>query len=137
MPTPGANMAEVKGPQVIRFIGPIVDALLKLGGSGTPDEVTDAIARDLGLAKEELNETLRSGGPRIRNRIRWARQYLVRAGLIDSSTRGVWSLTQKGRETRLDPETTSALFRDVQRQFATERKTQKTPRLPQEEATQS
>ena len=48
-----------------------------------------------------------------RNQIRWARLYLVRAVLVDSSMRGVWSLTQKGKDTQLDAETTSALFRDV------------------------
>ena len=32
--------------------------------------------------------------------------------------RDVWSLTQKGKDTQLGAETTSALFRDVQRQFA-------------------
>jgi restriction system protein len=68
---------------------------------------------------------LPSGEPRVRNQIRWARLYLVRAGLVDSSMRGVWSLTQKGKDTQLDAETTSALFRYVQRQFAVVRKTKK------------
>ena len=76
---------------------------------------------------------LPSGEPRVRNQIRWARLYLVRAGLVDPSMRGVWSLTQKGEDTQLDAETTSALFRDVQRQFAVVRKTKKAAPSPQDD----
>lgn len=107
------NMPKTQGPHFVRFVGPILDALRKLGGSGTPEEVTDTITRDLSIPEKELNEMLPSGEPRVRNQIRWARPYLVRAGLVDSSMRGVWSLTQKGKDTQLDAETTSALFRDV------------------------
>jgi restriction endonuclease Mrr len=107
------NMPKTQGPQFVRFFGPILDALRKLGGSGTPEEVTDTITRDLSIPEKELNEMLPRGEPRVRNQIRWARLYLVRAGLVDSSMRGVWSLTQKGKDTQLDAETTSALFRDV------------------------
>lgn len=31
------------------------------------------------------------------NRRRWGRFYLLKAGYIDSSQRGVWTLTEKGR----------------------------------------
>jgi restriction system protein len=47
--------------------------------------------------------------------------------------RGVWSLTQKGKDTQLDAETTSALFRDIQRQFAVVRKTKKAAPSPQDD----
>jgi hypothetical protein len=43
--------------------------------------------------------------------------------------RGVWSLTQKGKDTQLGAEATSALFRDVERQFAVVRKTKKSAPL--------
>lgn len=34
-------------PEFVRFIGPVIAALGKLGGSGRPDEVRDAIAKVL------------------------------------------------------------------------------------------
>jgi restriction system protein len=82
----------------------LLDALRELGGSGTPDEVADRIAQDLKIPDEVQNELLPSGESRFRNQLRWARLYLVREGLIDSSKRGVWSLTERGRTTKLSLE---------------------------------
>lgn len=85
------------GTKFLRFFGPLLDALRKLGGSGTPDEVISQIAADLNLSDDVQNELLPSGSPRLRNQVAWARFYLAREGLIDSSKRGVWSLTEQGR----------------------------------------
>lgn len=93
-----------EGSQFVRYFGPILDALRALGGSGTPDEVVERIAIDLGVPDEVQNELLTSGQPRFRNQVAWARFYLVREGLLDSSKRGVWSLTERGRETHLTHE---------------------------------
>lgn len=91
-----------EGTQFVRYFGPLLDALRKLGGSGTPDEVVEQVAVDLGIPDEVQNELLASGELRYRNRVAWARFYLVREGLLDSSKRGVWSLTERGRNTKLD-----------------------------------
>ncbi len=90
-----------EGAQFVQYFGPVLDALRKLGGSGKPDEVTEQIAADLSLSDDVQNELLRSGESRFRNQVAWARFYLVREGLVDSSKRGVWSLTEKGRATTL------------------------------------
>lgn len=79
----------------------MLDALRKLGGSGKPDEVTEQVASDLSLSDESQNDLLPSGESRFRNQVAWARFYLVREGLLDSSKRGVWSLTERGRSTSL------------------------------------
>jgi restriction system protein len=94
-----AKRKSIEGIKFLRFFGPLLDALRKLGGSGTPDEVVEQIAADLNLSDEVQNELLPSGGPRYRNQVAWARFYLVREGLLDSSKRGVWSLTERGRAT--------------------------------------
>ena len=99
-----AKRKSEEGTQFVRYFGPLLDALRKLGGSGTPDEVVEQIAVDLGIPDEVQNELLASGEPRYRNRVAWARFYLVREGLLDSSKRGVWSLTERGRGTKLDAE---------------------------------
>lgn len=104
-----ARRKKEEGSQFVRYFGPLLDALRRLGGSGTPDEVVEQIAQDLGLSDEVQNDLLPSGQPRYRNQVAWARFYLVREGLLDSSKRGVWSLTERGRETTLSP----AQARDV------------------------
>ena len=93
--------AKKEGARFVRYFGPLLDALRELGGSGTPDEVVERIALDLKIPDDVQNELLPSGEQRFRNQIRWARMHLVREGLIDSSERGVWSLTERGRKTRL------------------------------------
>ena len=89
------------GAQFVLYFGPILDALRELGGSGTPDEVVERVARDQHLSDEIQNELTSSGEPRYRKNVHWARFYLVREGLLDSSRRGVWSLTERGRATKL------------------------------------
>lgn len=90
-----------EGAKFLRYFGPLLDALRELGGSGTPDEVVERIAQDLKIPDDVQNELLPSGEPRFRNQVHWARLYLVQEGLIDSSKRGVWSLTERGRATKL------------------------------------
>ncbi len=90
-----------EGTQFLHHFGPLLDALRALGGSATPDEATDKVAELSGVSEKQLNETLPSGGPRFKNQVAWARFYLKREDLLDSSKRGIWSLTDKGSKTHL------------------------------------
>jgi restriction system protein len=84
--------------QFARYIGPVLQAIRELGGSGRPDEIRTAIARDLRISDAEQSAPLPSGvQTRFENQVHWARFYLAKAGYIDSSQRGVWTLTEKGR----------------------------------------
>jgi restriction system protein len=105
-----ARQKKGEGPQFVRYFGPVLDALRGLGGSGSPDEVVERIARDLSLSDDVQNELLPSGESRYRNQVHWARFYLVREGLLSSSKRGVWSLTERGRATALSPEASREIF---------------------------
>jgi len=105
-----AKRRNLEGTKFLRYFGPLLDALRKLGGSGTPEEVAEQMAQDMGLTDEEQNELLPSGGLRYRTNIAWARFYLVREGLLDSSKRGVWSLTERGRSTHLTVEQAGDIF---------------------------
>jgi restriction system protein len=111
-----------EGAQFVRYFGPLLDALRGLGGSGTPDEVVEQIAQDLVLTDEVQNELLPSGEARYRNQVAWARFYLVREGLIDSSKRGVWSLTERGRGTSLTPDESREIFLKWVRVFQEQRR---------------
>src|SRR5271170_7047884 len=100
-----------EGAQFVRYFGPLLDALRALGGSGTPDEVVEQIAADLHVTDSVQDELLPSGKPRFRNQVAFARFYLVCEGLVDSSKRGVWSLTERGRSTHLFLDQAREIFR--------------------------
>jgi restriction system protein len=110
-----------KGPQFVRFVGPLLDALRKLGGSATPEEAVEQIAKDLGITDAEQDERLTSGEPRFKNQVAWARFYLVRDGMLDSSKRGVWSLTDKGRTATLTHEQAKDIFLRLAKIFRVQR----------------
>lgn len=104
-------MAEKEnGAQFVRYFGPVLDALRGLGGSGRPDEVIEQIARDQGISDAVQNELTPSGELRYPKQVHWARFYLVREGLIDSSRRGIWSLTERGRVTQLSHSQAREIF---------------------------
>lgn len=117
-----AKKTKEEGSQFVRYFGPLLDALRALGGSGTPDEVVEKIAEDLHLSDEIQNELLPSGEPRFRNQVAWARFYLVREGFLDSSKRGVWSLTERGRASRLTHQDAREVFLKWVRIFQEQRK---------------
>jgi len=104
--------------KVAHFVNPVLNALKRLGGSGQPAEVCEAVIKDLRLeGSPVLEETLKSGVSRFENRIAWVRLYLVLAGYIDRSKRGVWTLTEKGRNShQLSDVEVHQLLLDIQRQ---------------------
>jgi len=122
-----------EGAQFVKFFGPLLDALRKLGGSGTPDEAVGQVASDLRVTDAEQDERLPSGQPRFKNQVAWARFYLFREGLLDKSKRGVWSLTEKGRATSLTFEQARELFLKWIRIFQEQRNAKATAQEPDAE----
>lgn len=120
-----AKDKETRGPQFVKYFGPVVVALKTLGGSGRPAEVKDLIAEQLNLSEAEVNEALDSGASRFSNQVDWAKFYLSTAGHIDASTRGVWSLTEKGHSCSLNHTESLELFKRVYKQFKIDRDTRK------------
>ena len=63
-------------------------------------EVVDALAEEFNLSVEERQQLLGSGQQTvIRNRAGWARTYLKKAGLIQSTRRGFFRITERGLST--------------------------------------
>ena len=56
MKTATEQKKKEEGARFVRYFGPLLDALRALGGSGTPDEVVERIALDVGLRDEVQNE---------------------------------------------------------------------------------
>lgn len=107
-------------PQFVKYLGPVLEALQQLGGSGRPDEVRSVIAQRLSVSEAEQSEELPSKAqPRFDNQVHWARFYLAKAGFLDSSKRGVWALTDQGRSSvPLSDVAARKLFREVSASFA-------------------
>ena len=118
LPADRANRRpEINGPQFVRYLGPVLDALRALGGAAEPRSVMEKVIEVAAVTEQELGETTKSGQSRYENQVGWARFYLCRAGLIDGKVRGRWTLTAEGSETHLDHKTALVLFRDVYSRF--------------------
>jgi len=113
---------KAKGPEFIRFFKPILQILRQSGGSGTTSEVIDRAIELLQIPESEQEVTLKNGQSRIRNQVQWGRLYLVRAGYLDSSRRGIWSLTEKGAQADLAALDAYEVFQVVQKGLQTEKK---------------
>jgi restriction system protein len=76
--------------------------LLKVAGSGEADTLAAAdliLADQFGLSAEDRSARLPSGQQTvIRNRVGWASFYLKNAGLLDKPKRGIFKITERGRE---------------------------------------
>lgn len=61
--------------------------------------VVEHVAREFGLTDEERRELLPSGKQTIiANRVHWAKTYMKQAGLVETVARGVFRITEKGRQ---------------------------------------
>jgi restriction system protein len=98
---------------------PLLEVLVEIGGQGRPRDIYSLVARKFPQIREEdLAETLASGANRFTNRVQWVRQRLIEKGEMDSPARGVWEITEKGRQrlgdvSRLEPETPSQSFGEL------------------------
>ena len=91
-----------KGWKLTKWMGPVVDALRALGGSGTPKAVLQKIQELIAVPESVHTEKMESGQSRLYNEVAWARKYLVWEGLVESPERGTWALTAKGQNAVLD-----------------------------------
>lgn len=97
-----------KIPQYSAFFNPVLSALKALGGSGSIKEINDKVVESMGFsneALEKLHDPEAGNETEIEYRFGWARTYLKKFGLIDNSSRGVWSLTKKAENVHeVDPD---------------------------------
>lgn len=78
------------------LIEPCFKAIKQLGGSATNVEIREKLIEILNLSEEEIDDIHRNSTTKLDYRTAWARNYLKNAGYIGSSSRAVWSLTEKG-----------------------------------------
>ncbi len=81
-------------PRYTKLIVPTFKALKELGGSGKNDEILDQIVKDLEIPDEvaDIQHKGRTNKSELSYQADWARTYLRIYGVIENSSRGVWSI---------------------------------------------
>ena len=86
-------------PTFDAFIEPLLRVLVASPDALATRNVYESVADRLGLSDEQRAEVLPSGRqPYYKNRIGWAHDRLKRAELSESPRRGLWQVTEAGRE---------------------------------------
>lgn len=86
-------------PKFEDFCFPVLNRIDALGGSGQIAEIDAAVMEFLHLSQEVLDARYpKSGALIVPDRISWARTYLRISGLLKSEGRGLWVITDDGRE---------------------------------------
>lgn len=84
----------------------LFQAMKELGGSGTIREIDDKTIEILELPTE-VKEIMHGNSSKteVEYRLAWTRTYMKKVGILENSSRGVWSLTARGRELeKINPE---------------------------------
>ena len=94
---------DVTIPTYHELLWPTLQTVIAMEGSGRIDEISRAVIEREGFS-EEQQAVLHGNGPgsEIEYRLAWARTYLKGMGLLDNSERGVWSVTERGRNVQQD-----------------------------------
>ncbi len=93
-------------PNYQEFMRPLLEVALKANGNEVKlrDAITQ-IADKLSLSEAEREEKLPSGKQSILdNRVGWARTYLTKAGLLESTRRAHFAITPRGKKALEDPD---------------------------------
>ena len=100
--------------EFLKWFMPLLQALRDLGGSATPADARKKIIENEHLSDEIVNETRgKTNVNKFENEVAFARNYLVEAGYIDKSVRGVWTLTEAGKTVELTAEMASDIFKKI------------------------
>lgn len=70
--------------------------LLADGQERSIRDITETLTARMDLTDDERSRLLSSGQKVVTNRLGWARTYLNKAGLIESSQRGIWKISDEG-----------------------------------------
>jgi restriction endonuclease Mrr len=78
---------------------PLLKCLEEMGGKGRARDVCSRMTHFFpNLTPADMKVALKSGANKWRNAIAWARQKLISLGEMESQGRGIWAITEKGRE---------------------------------------
>ncbi len=84
-------------PQYDEMLNPLFKAIKELGGSASIAQMEFKTAEVLGLSERDIREVHKGKRTKFSYRLAWTRNYLKNYGVIETSSRGIWSLTPKGK----------------------------------------
>jgi restriction system protein len=78
---------------------PVLQSAANAKGETSVSELADEIAAQLKLTEEDVEQLLPSGKQTVfKNRLNWAKSYMGKAGLVESTRRGYFRVTPRGYE---------------------------------------
>ena len=84
-------------PRFHELFAPVL-AVLAGGEAVRTRDIVAQVSDRLGLTAEQRNQVIPSGQRRLDNRVTWALSYLFHAEAVRKPSRGVFQITQRGRE---------------------------------------
>lgn len=96
----GSRMTQLEIPKYDDLLWPTLKALEMKGGSASIPELSEQIASDMKLADEVLDVPHKENGTQseVEYRSAWARTSLKKIGAVENTSRGVWTITERGRQ---------------------------------------
>lgn len=114
-----------KLPTFDSLMNPLLAALRQLGGSGSVDEIYERVVEIEHIPEavlEKLHDPEKSTQTEVAYRLAWARTYLKKFGVLENSSRGVWTLTTKARDLdHVDPQEVVRFVRALDKEQAPHR----------------
>ena len=96
-------MAHNKLPTFEDLLWPTLTSLKSRGGSASIRELSESVASDLKLTDDVLNIPHKNGPQsEVDYRAAWARTHLKFIGAIDNTSRGIWTISDVGRQIRTE-----------------------------------
>lgn len=86
-------------PQYDELMNPTLEAMHALGGTASISNLEYKVAEILKLTEDDINEIHKGSTTKLSYRLAWTRNYLKRYGILKKESRGIWSLTVKGKRT--------------------------------------
>jgi restriction system protein len=123
-------------PTYDQLIVPLWRAMKALGGSGSIEEIYDKVVELEHLPDDvvaQAHDPERSNQTEVGYRLAWARTYLKKYGLLENSSRGIWSLTPKANDVeKLNPQEIVKAVKAAQRGAPEVADAPQAPDAPQE-----
>ena len=94
----GAKALVVEVPTYQELMLPVLEAVVRRGGSASPREINDAVVEALDLSDDVLALTNKNGRSKIKNRISWAYSRCKDGEVLEGTEDGRYRVTALGRE---------------------------------------
>ena len=109
-----------KMPTYDQMMNPLIKALRNLGGSGSVNEIYEEVIKIMKLTNDilEIPHTNKPGTQtEVAYRLAWTRTYLKKYGILQNSSRGIWSIDPSAKDIEsVDPNEVVKTVREMTRQ---------------------